>query len=316
MSTDVAPAAFAHEALVYHGLEDLLAHAVPFIRAGLAAGEPVMVAMTADKLDALRARLGTDADAVKLLDMAQVGRNPAWIIPAWQRFVDEHAPSGRPLRGIGEPIWAQRTPDELVECQLHEALLNLAFAGRVGFRLLCPYDAATLGAEVLHEARCSHPWIVEDGVVAPSVELRAADHPRGTDAPLPPPPVGFDALAIERRTLREARALVARRAAEAGLPGRRVHDTVRGVHELATNSVRHGGGNGVLRVWSTDGALVCEVRDPGHIADPLAGRRRPAPDARTGRGLWTATQLSDLLQIRSRPGESVVRLVMRRADIP
>jgi hypothetical protein len=29
---------------------------------------------------------------------------------------------------IGEPIWAECTPDELVECQRHETLLNLAFA--------------------------------------------------------------------------------------------------------------------------------------------------------------------------------------------
>ena len=33
------------------------------------------------------------------------------------------------MRGIGEPIWADRRPDELDECQLHESLINLAFAG-------------------------------------------------------------------------------------------------------------------------------------------------------------------------------------------
>jgi len=34
-----------------------------------------------------------------------------------------------PARGVGEPIWAQRPPDEVAECQLTEELINLAFAG-------------------------------------------------------------------------------------------------------------------------------------------------------------------------------------------
>ena len=63
-----------------------------------------------------------------------------------------------PLRGIGEPIWADRSPAELVECQRHEALLNLAFAGTDGFRLLCPYDAARLDRDVIEEAERTHPW--------------------------------------------------------------------------------------------------------------------------------------------------------------
>ncbi|MGI8873571.1 MAG: hypothetical protein ACR2KP_04455 [Egibacteraceae bacterium] len=32
------------------------------------------------------------------------------------------------LRGAGEPIWPERRPAELVECQRHESLLNVAFA--------------------------------------------------------------------------------------------------------------------------------------------------------------------------------------------
>jgi MEDS: MEthanogen/methylotroph, DcmR Sensory domain len=44
------------------------------------------------------------------------------------------------LRGIGEPLFATRSADELVECQRHEALLNLAFQDAPGFWLLCPYD--------------------------------------------------------------------------------------------------------------------------------------------------------------------------------
>ena len=51
---------------------------------------------------------------------------------------------GKRLRGIGEPIWAARTPAEMAECHRHEGLLNVAFADSPGFWLLCPYDTTTL----------------------------------------------------------------------------------------------------------------------------------------------------------------------------
>ena len=54
-------------------------------------------------------------------------------------------------RGIGEPISAARAADELVECQRHESLLNLAFPS-APLWLLCPYDVETLPPDVLDEA--------------------------------------------------------------------------------------------------------------------------------------------------------------------
>ena len=84
------------------------------------------------------------------------------------------------------------------------------------------------------------------------------------------------------------------------------------VSELVTNSVRHGGGGGVLRVWRDGDALVCEVRDGGRLGDPLAGRRRPTLEQPDGRGLWLANQLCDLVQLRSSAGGTVVRFRTRR----
>ena len=92
----------------------------------------------AAKIAALRAVLDGDAERVQFPDMATVGRNPARIIPAWQAFVDQHSAKGQRLLGISEPIWAGRSPDELIECHHHEALLNEAFVDTAGFWLLCP----------------------------------------------------------------------------------------------------------------------------------------------------------------------------------
>ena len=78
--------------------------------------------------------------------------------------------------------------------------------------------------------------------------------------------------------------------------------------EVATNSIRHGSGGGTLRLWRQEDALVCEVTDPGHITDPLVGRRTPSPATQGGRGLWLANQLCDLIQVRSTPAGTTIRL--------
>ena len=65
-------------------------------------------------------------------------QEPGRIIPAWREFVA--GTNGRPIRGVGEPIWAGRRAAEIVECQLHEALLNLAVDTDTPLWLLCPYD--------------------------------------------------------------------------------------------------------------------------------------------------------------------------------
>ncbi|HSK35434.1 MAG TPA: ATP-binding protein, partial [Actinomycetota bacterium] len=85
-------------------------------------------------------------------------------------------------------------------------------------------------------------------------------------------------------------------------------DLVQAVDELATNSLRHGGGRGTLRIWRDAGALVCEVRDAGRLEDPMAGRERPAAERDRGRGLWMVNQLCDLVQLRSFPEGAAVRV--------
>jgi anti-sigma regulatory factor (Ser/Thr protein kinase) len=304
------PEPFAHEVLLYDGPRDLLSRTLPFIVEGVRAGEPVMVAVTPPKLAALRSALGDDAAEVAFVDMAELGRNPARIIPAWEAFAREHHAAGRAVRGIGEPVWGGRTSEELIECQLHEALLNVAFAGRGPFRLMCPYDRTALDPAVIREACCSHPVVVDDTGRAPSREFRRDELTAPFETPLSRPPASTQALSFDRRTLDVVRGFTARRAEEAGLGAARAGDLVLAVNEIATNSIRHAGGHGVLRAWREDHELVCEVRDPGRIEDPLAGRHIPAVDQLGGRGIWIANRLCDLVQLRSLPEGTVVRLRM------
>jgi anti-sigma regulatory factor (Ser/Thr protein kinase) len=101
--------------------------------------------------------------------------------------------------------------------------------------------------------------------------------------------------------------------AEGSLGETRTHDLVLAVNELATNSVRHGGGKGTLRMWVQENVLVCEIHDAGHIVDPHAGRTPPTPDQSSGRGLWVVRSLADLMQIHTSPVGTTVRIQMRLA---
>ena len=296
---------------MYAGEDGFLAGTVPFLREGLERDDAMLVVVDRRKIDALRAELGSDAGVVGFADMDKMGANPARIIPAWREFANANA--GRRLRGIGEPIFPERSAAELVECQRHESLLNLAFADTPCFRLMCPYDVDAMGADVIEEAERSHPHVVEDGVERNSTCYRGEDAiAEPFDAPLPEPGGEPEEVEFDVESLRPARDLVAHRAAEAGISRTKAEDLVLAVHELLTNTLRHAGGTGHLAVWADNGSLLCEVRDAGRIGDPLAGRRLAPPGQVGGHGLWIATQLCDLVQVRSTDAGNVVRIHTHR----
>jgi anti-sigma regulatory factor (Ser/Thr protein kinase) len=301
---------FSHEVMFYAGREEFTERCAAFVREGLAADEPVLVMVTADKIELLRAELGADADRVSFADMAEAGRNPARIISAWSDYAADHLAEARPLRGIGEPIWAGRSPDELLECEHHESLLNLAFGDADGFRLLCPYDTSALPPKVIAEARRNHPLVLEGNALQDCGAYRRPATAAPAGKSLPPPRAPSLELVFRKATLRTVRRFVSEHAASAGLRGDRADDLVVAVNEAATNSVRYGGGEGLVRLWRDGDAVVCEVRDRGRIDEPLVGRFRPARGADGGHGLWMANQLCDLVQLRSRRNGTVVRLHM------
>ncbi|MFF3765312.1 anti-sigma factor RsbA family regulatory protein [Streptomyces sp. NPDC001922] len=304
MSTETVAGSFAHPALFYRDTDEYLAGTVPFVRAGVAAGEPVAVAVPADGLAAIRGELGQDAGSVQFLDMTQAGRNPGRIIPGVLRaFADRH-PAGR-VRIIGEPIWAGRTPTEYPACVQHEALINVAFHGRA-VTILCPYDAGRLAPEVIADARATHPVLIEDGrtrtsdAFAPEQAIADCNHRLVARA-------GAAALTFDAELLPAARHFAVGQAARLGLAGRRLDDLALAVAELTTNSVVHGGGSGTVRVWDEDGEVVCQVEDRGLLRDPLAGRRPPLRDQLGGRGLLLVHEVSDLVRVHTGTEGTTVR---------
>lgn len=311
MSTETTGAPLVHEALFYTEPEELLAGIASFVAAGADAGEPVLALLSSSKIPEVRAALDSCADSVELAAMDVVGRNPARIIPTVRDFVSRHADAPR-HRFVGEPIWASRSDAELEECHRHESLLNVAFAGGPPLSILCPYDATALAPAVLAHARSTHPVLVEGEIRSDSADYHPCAPGWGSlDDPLPAPPADAYVLAFDGQSLGALRRAVADRAASAGIGADRVSGLVAAAGELAGNSVTHGGGRGVLRIWPDDAGVVCQIEDGGHLTDPLAGRARADTNATSGRGLWIVNHLCDLVQLRSSPTGTVVRVHSR-----
>ncbi|MFE1750339.1 anti-sigma factor RsbA family regulatory protein [Streptomyces anandii] len=305
--TTVTTKPFAHPALFYRDEAEYLAGTVPFVRAGLEAGEPVAVAVPGENLRLIEAELGADATFVRLLDMRQAGRNPGRIIPGVLRAFADAQGAGRRVRIVGEPVWAGRTPTEYPACVQHEALINAAFEGRE-VTILCPYDEVRLDERVLADAHATHPVVIPSGATAGRDSAAyAPDHVLGRyNEPLPPVP---DALsfAFTAQTLSRARHVATAEGARLGLVDTRLEDLALVTAELTTNSVVHGGGSGELRVWAENGEVLCEVRDRGRIVDPLAGRRPAARDQRGGRGLLLVNLVADLVRVHTGEKGTTVR---------
>ena len=289
---------FRHELYPYAGEDEFLTGALSFIGDARAESELVLVAVAEPRERMLRAELeGTEAAAtVSFLDAEALGRNPARLIPAWQEWIAKRATEGHAVRGISEPAWADRTDAETGELQYHEWLLNLAFALSPPWWLLCAYDTTALEPLVLETAARCHPLVLRAGAHGPSDSF--TDEPYAF-AELGSPCDPYQELAFRSGGLAAVRAKVAACGTEHGLAGSRLRELLIAATEVASNSVKYGGGQGTLRTWKDASGVVCEFHDSGHIEDPLIGRVRPTLDQVGGRGMWLVQQLCDLVQIRS-----------------
>ena len=208
-------------------------------------------------------------------------------------------------------MWADRSKAEIEECRRHEALLNLALADAEGFWLRCPYDRSALDPQIVADACCTHPELSEAGTSRESEFYPGEDDVSPAFAgELSPPGPGAVELGFCASDLKAVRRFADRHAQAAGLNPRRAGDSALALNELAANSIRHAGGEGVARAWRDNGELIFEVEDKGTIEDPLAGRRKPGVEQTSGRGLSIVSQVTDLLEIRSGGPGTVARIHM------
>ena len=304
-----APTEVWHAALPYRQPSELEAAAYQFAEDAARAGAALLIACNSPSLSRIRPQLASIGH-VTWTDTSDLGANPGRMIHAISRFAAQHA--GRPTWCVQEAAWPARPEDDLWEVIRYEALMNLALTGHV--RVLCPYYAG-LPPAVFSCAESIHPLTAANGSWQPSPRYRDRDGqpaiPAGCEQPLPPPP-GDARVVSFRDELASVRGVVSADARAAGLPSSRASDMVLAVGELTANTLAHTRGPGTLTVWATGDEMICQVRDSGHITDPLAGQLRPGPAKESGgRGLWVVHQLCDLVQIRSGPAGTTIRVHMR-----
>lgn len=288
-----------HLAVPYAQADQLADRLEPALDTALAAGDPVLAVLGGPERDAVRTRLGTSAGRVEFADPLDVHAVPAFTVAVrWARLARQLA-SGRVLV-IGQHVDLPGSP--VGHWPRLDMALDVAIAG-LPITVLCPCG------ELDPTLDTTHPLVLTAAGRRSGTDYRAPREAVLAYPPPPPPdlgpsavdlPFGLDDLSAVRRRTSEAGAV-------AGLDPDRVDDFVLAVNELATNSVEHGPGSGRLRVWTAPGLLTVEVADHGRMDVPFPGVVPPSPTGQRGRGLWLASELSDVLEVWSDPTGTVIR---------
>jgi anti-sigma regulatory factor (Ser/Thr protein kinase) len=297
-----------HPALLYETLDEFVEAMVPFVLEGAETEEPVVLAVGPGEVEALHDALGSIPPGVQLGDTREWHPHPASRLRAFHELVsDELASGARRVRLVGEPVWPDGAPEFALEWARYESVLNEVL-GPFPVTLVCTYDTSRLDPAIVADAAHTHP-VVRYSAEEPSPDYEdPGDLLRRWGAELsgpPPQAVRLDAVA----DLSEARGFVAEAAVRAGVrPGRAVELGI-AANEIATNCLVHGGGAGTLSCWAEDCRFLCQIEDGGRgIDDPLAGYRPGNAAGESGRGLWLARQLVDLVQVDGGPSGTRVRL--------
>jgi len=303
-----------HAAVLVGSQAELVAAAVPWVEAGLAAGDLTVLSCAEETVELLRAELG--ARSAGLLSDPRIslrGVRPPDGVVAIRRLVQQaaDAPSGR-LRILGAPRFGP-APRDWRETQRYEAVLNRLLAD-APIEALCVYDRRTLPAEALASAVATHPLLLTDGE---RTDSRAYRTPRSY----------VRDLALRREPMEQAEPVYAVDAAPtladlrhqlaavlaARVPDRDQREDLHlAVSEMAANAFRHGTPPVSARVWATADWIVCTVSDRGtSYCDELAGFQPAHGDdlSRGGMGLWLARKLWDHVDLLTGPdGGLTIRL--------
>jgi anti-sigma regulatory factor (Ser/Thr protein kinase) len=300
-----------HPALLYGSVEEFLVAMVPYVAAGIDRGEPVFAAVGPEEASALRGEIG-EVPGVHVEDTNEWHPVPATRLRAFHLFMNEQLREGASrIRLAGEPVWgAVGRPEFVREWARYESILNAVLAP-FPVTLVCTYPEWRLDPEIVEDARRTHPSLGINGASRPSETFEdPASLVARWNPPLSQPPADAQRAAPLQPT--EARAFVTERAERMGLSPGRTMDLELATSEIASNVMTHGGGRAALLAWRDGDYLICQIEDEGAgLADVLAGYRPPSLAQESGRGLWLARQVVDLLQIVPAPTGTAVRLYVR-----
>lgn len=296
---------FVHQAGLYEGTDGLVALVGPFVEAGLAAGDEIVVALGDAHARAVREAVPDTPAIAYLTDgyacpagtaaaMADVFRARA-ASPARTRLVGELPPEAL-AHGAWSP-WAR-----------YEAASNRLFASFAA-TALCAYDTAAAAPGVLAEVEATHPRMVTaDQARANDRYQDPATFIAGRQVPADPIQRSSPVCDLADPDARTARNAVRTAAAERAVSQSEVDGLALGVSEVVTNAHMHGRPPVGLRLWAAPDRLVAVVSDGGDgPTDPLVGLAQ-RDSLRGGRGLWLTHQVCGQADHLTGPEGFAVRL--------
>jgi anti-sigma regulatory factor (Ser/Thr protein kinase) len=302
MSPDAT--ALRHNALVYESMDEYVARAVPFLKAGIEAGDGAIVAHTKAGLAVMREALGPEAAGVTFVDVSAAYTRPARTLAAYHEVYVAQLRKTPTLRAVADVQFGP-DPDEWDLWTAYEAVFNRSF-GHLSAWVLCSYDANGTPDPIIEGVWQTHPEVVADDSWKSSDRYEDPDRLLRRLTPAPAPLTGLRPIPFGRSVeeFREqlARELTAERVSEA-----QALDLLLAATEIANNAVQHGGGIKEVRVGRASGRFVCEVVDRGDgFDDPAAGYL--APRQGVGSGLWVARQLTWRIEFFQSPAGFTARI--------
>ncbi|OBI11963.1 sensor histidine kinase [Mycobacterium sp. E2497] len=309
--TGIGKLGFVHSALIYQSQQEYLDFVTRFVREGLDLDEAVLIAVPADMLASLHDALsadGTAPDALRMVDITEVARNPTRLMAMEGSFVDDHP--DRRVRIVSQLAWPGRSDEELVACVEHEALVNGAMDG-YQVTGLCLYDGGRLADDVLADARATHPLLWGGGELQRSADYAPDAALQRCNRPLPANPGAVTYVVRKSADLSPARSFAVDYAGWVGLSRDAIEDLQLVATELASNSLMYTDGACQLAFWRDDEYLVCEARDTGCFEDPLVGRLDPGPCGPASRGLYLVNAISDLVRTHTTASGTTIQAYLR-----
>jgi hypothetical protein len=273
-----------HAAAVVGGQAELLAVALPFLDAGLRAGDVVALSCPPEVTALLCEELGERAGQVRNEPrLSLLGARAPDALACALRMA-EQVPDGRQLRIISLADFGS-APTGWCEGLRFESAANRVMQS-APIDALCLYDRRRQPAAVVATAAATHPLLVHGGAWAPSPAYRdPADYLPGLPWPREPVEDTAPVLALDDAPSLAALHHRIGQVLAAWVPDRdQRQDLHLAAAEVAANAFRHGVRPVSARMWAEGDRLVCAVTDSGHgFGDPLAGFL-PAHGADLGRG--------------------------------
>lgn len=314
MSTDMntRKRGYDHSATYYASHDEMLTVAVPFLLAGLDAGEPTVVSLEPERAELVRRALPRSAEVVFTV-IHDLYARPAAAIKSYREMMAEFVAAGASgIRIFGE------IPPAVIESSWdwwsrYESAVNHAYDD-FPLRSMCAYDTRTTPRHVLDDVARTHPFIATpDGHRTADRYVEPPTFLAGRRVAVPHPIQHTPPLVELVDPSPSAARLAVLEANKSDLPAGEVEDLVLSVSEVVTNAQRHGCRPIHVRVWSDADHMVVTCHDTGTgPADPFAGLL-PAPGRELGGlGLWLTHQLCAHVALHTDETGFTIRLTAGR----